>query len=77
AGFVMNHSTTDSGNNDRENRKQLIKTGHVDCMMSVANNFFYKVSLPCSLWLYDKGKKEELKENVLVIDARNYYTVVD
>ncbi len=77
AGFVMAASTTDSGNKDREIRKQLIKTGHVDCMMSVANNFFYKVSLPCSLWFYDKGKKEELKENVLFIDARNYYTVVD
>lgn len=77
AGFVMAASTTDSGNKDREIRKQLIKTGHVDCMMSVANNFFYKVALPCSLWFYDKGKKEELKENVLFIDARNYYTVVD
>ncbi|WP_249646280.1 N-6 DNA methylase, partial [Lysinibacillus sp. D3C2_S12] len=44
-GFVMAASTTDSGNKDREIRKQLIQTGHVDCMMSVANNFFYKVSL--------------------------------
>ncbi|MFS0576421.1 class I SAM-dependent DNA methyltransferase [Sporosarcina sp. 179-K 3D1 HS] len=77
AGFVMAASATDSGNKDREIRKQLIKTGHVDCMMSVANNFFYKVSLPCSLWFYDKGKKEEIKDNVLFIDARNYYTVVD
>lgn len=77
AGFVMAASATDSGNKDREIRKQLIETGHVDCMMSVANNFFYKVSLPCTLWFYDKGKKEELKENVLFIDARNYYTVMD
>ncbi len=45
--------------------------------MSVANNFFYKVSLPCSLWFFDKGKKEELKDKVLFIDSRNYYTVVD
>lgn len=77
AGFVMAASATDSGNKDREIRKQLIKTGHVDCMMSVANNFFYKVTLPCSLWFFDKGKKEELNDQVLFIDSRNYYTVVD
>ena len=77
AGFVMAASATDSGNKERDIRKQLIQTGHVDCTMSVANNFFYKVSLPCSLWFFDKGKKEELKNSVLFIDSRNYYTVVD
>ena len=77
AGFVMAASATDSGNKEREIRKQLVQTGHVDCTMSVANNFFYKVSLPCSLWFFDKGKKEELKDRVLFIDSRNYYTVVD
>ena len=46
-------------------------------MISVGNNFFYTKSLPCSLWFFDKGKKEELKDKVLFIDARNYYTVVD
>ena len=76
-GFVMAASATDSGNRDREIRKQLIQTGHVDCLISVANNFFYKVSLPCSLWFFNKGKKEELKDKVLFIDSRNYYTVVD
>ncbi|MDD2215328.1 MAG: N-6 DNA methylase [Eubacteriales bacterium] len=77
AGFVMAASATDSGNKEREIRKQLIQTGHVDCLMSVTNNFFYKVSLPCSLWFFDKGKKEELKDKLLFIDSRNYYTVVD
>ena len=46
-------------------------------MVSVGNNFFYTKSLPCSLWFFDKGKKEELRGKVLFIDARNYYTVVD
>jgi type I restriction enzyme M protein len=77
AGFVMAASATDSGNKDREIRKKLVQTGHVDCTMSVANNFFYKVSLPCSLWFFDKGKKEELKDRVLFVDSRNYFTVVD
>ena len=77
AGFVMASSSTDSSNKDRDIREKLVQTGHVDVMMSVGNNFFYTKSLPCSLWFFDKGKKEELLDKVLFIDARNYYTVVD
>ncbi len=33
--------------------------------------------MPCSLWFFDKGKVEALKDKVLFIDARNYYTVID
>lgn len=46
-------------------------------MVSVGNNFFYTLSLPCSLWFFDKAKRLENKNRVLFIDARNYYTVVD
>ena len=77
AGFVMAASATDSQNKDKDIREKLVKTGHVDAMISVGNNFFYTKSLPCSLWFFDKGKKEEIKDKVLFIDARNYYTVVD
>lgn len=77
AGFVMASSATDSQGKDKDIREQLIKTGHVDVMVSVGNNFFYTKSLPCSLWFFDKGKQEELRDKVLFIDARNYCTVVD
>ena len=77
AGFVMASSATDSQGKDKDIREKLIKTGHVDVMISVGNNFFYTKSLPCSLWFFDKGKAEDLKDKVLFIDARNYYTVVD
>ena len=77
AGFVMASSATDSRGKDKGIREKLVKTGHVDAMVSVGNNFFYTKSLPCSLWFFDKGKSEELKDKVLFIDARNYYTVVD
>lgn len=46
-------------------------------MLSVGNNFFYTKSLHCSLCFFDKGKRAELQDNVLFLDARNYYTVVD
>ena len=77
AGFVMASSATDSANKDRDIREKLVLTGDVDVMASVGNNFFYTLSLPCSLWFFDKAKRLENKNRVLFIDARNYYTVVD
>ncbi len=77
AGFVMASSATDSSRKEKDIRQKIVETGHVDVMVSVANNFFYTLSLPCSLWFFNKGKAENLKDKVLFIDARNYYTVVD
>lgn len=77
AGFVMASSATDSQSRDKDIREQLVKTGDVDVMISVGNNFFYTKSLPCSLWFFDKSKNESIRDKVLFIDARNYYTVVD
>lgn len=77
AGFVMASSATDSQGKDKDIRESLVKTGHVDVMISVGNNFFYTKSLPCSLWFFDKDKSDALRNKVLFIDARNYYTVVD
>lgn len=77
AGFVMASSATDSSKKDREIREALIKTGGVDVMIGVGSNFFYTVSLPCTLWFFDKAKNDNNRDKVLFIDARNYFTVVD
>lgn len=77
AGFVMASSATDSANKDKDIREKLVNTGDVDVMVSVGNNFFYTLSLPCSLWFFDRNKNEAIRDKVLFIDARNYYTVVD
>lgn len=76
AGFVMASSASDSGNKDKDIRQKLVETGHVDVMMSIGPKFFYTRSLPCTLWFYDKDKPENLCDTVLMIDARNVYTVV-
>ncbi len=76
AGFVMASSASDAGNKDRDIREQLVKTGHVDVMMAIGNKFFYTRSLPCTLWFFDKGKPQNLQDQVLMIDARNVYHVV-
>lgn len=77
AGFVMAASATDSNGRDRDIRRQLVSTGAVDVMLSVGTNFFYTKSLPCTLWFFDKGKRLDLRDKVLFIDSRNYYTAVD
>ncbi len=77
AGFVMASSATDSANKDRDIREKLVRTGDVDVMVSVGNNFFYTLSLPCSLWFFDRNKHADIRDKVLFIDARNYFTVVD
>ncbi|MGN0035248.1 MAG: N-6 DNA methylase, partial [Coriobacteriales bacterium] len=77
AGFVMASSATDSSGKDRGLREALVKTGHVDVMLYVGNNFFYTKSLPCTLWFLDKGKPDALKDEVLFIDAQRYHTAID
>ena len=76
AGFVMASSASDAGNKDRDIRERLVRTGHVDVMMAIGNKFFYTRSLPCMLWFFDKGKPQDLQDQVLMIDARNVYHVV-
>ncbi len=76
AGFVMASSATDAGNAEKILRQKLIETGDVECIVSVSNNFFYTRSLPCHLWFFNKGKKKENKNKILMIDARNTFRKV-
>jgi len=47
-------------------------------MISIGSNFFYTVTLPCTLWFFDKGKHEsERGDKVLFIDARHIYQQID
>lgn len=77
AGFVMANSAGDARGAELEIRKKLIQTGGVDVIVSVGPNFFYTVTLPCTLWFFDKAKtRRERKDQVLFIDARGYYRQV-
>lgn len=78
AGFVMANSASDARGSEAEIRKKLIETGGVDVIVSIGPNFFYTVTLPCTLWFYDKGKiGTEREDEVLFIDAREVYRQVD
>ena len=78
AGFVMANSASDARGSELEIRKQLIETGAVDVMIAVGSNFFYTVTLPCTLWFLDKGKVQTpRRDKVLFIDARHIYRQID
>jgi type I restriction enzyme M protein len=77
AGFVMANSAGDARGSELEIRKKLIQSGAVDVIVSIGSNFFYTVTLPCTLWFFDRGKRHGMrKDSVLFIDARPYFRQV-
>ena len=67
AGFVMANSASDISGSEMEIRKKLIKLKIVDIIIAVGTNFFYTVTLPCSLWFFDKKKKNINNDKILFI----------
>jgi type I restriction enzyme M protein len=78
AGFVMANSASDARASELEIRRQLIQAKAVDVMVAIGSNFFSNVTLPCTLWFLDKGKKGTAREDsVLFIDARHTFRQID
>ena len=78
AGFVMANSAGDARGSELDIRRQMLESGAVDVMVSVGPNFFYTVTLPCTLWFLDRGKsKTKRKDKVLCVDARHIFRQID
>jgi type I restriction enzyme M protein len=78
AGFVMANSASDAGRSEQEIREQLLRTKAVDVMIAVGPNMFYTVTLPCTLWCLDRGKRgTPREETVLFLDARHLFRQID
>ena len=77
AGFVMANSAGDARGSELEIRKKLIQSGAVDVIVSIGSNFFYTVTLPCTLWFFDRAKaRAPRKDKVLFLDARPFFKQV-
>ena len=76
AGFVMSSQASSAGGAEAGVRRKLVETGHVDAMVSVRSNFFYTRAVPCELWFFNKNKPKQMKNKVLMLDARNVYRQV-
>lgn len=78
AGFVMANSAADARSTELDIRRKLIENKAIDVMVAIGPNFFYTVTLPCTLWFLDKGKKNtDRADKVLFLDARNIFTQID
>jgi type I restriction enzyme M protein len=78
AAFVMANSASDARASELEIRKQLIQSRAVDAVVAVGPNMFYTVTLPCTLWFLDRGKKKTPRaDQVLFVDARHIYRQID
>ena len=75
AALVMANSASDAGNSELDVRKKLIESGVIKQMVTLPSNMFSSVTLPATLWFFDKAK--EHKDEILFIDARNVFTQID
>lgn len=78
AALVMANSASDAGKSEHEIRKKMIEEGIISQMVTLPSNMFSSVTLPATLWFFDKHKPQTDKKNeILFIDARNVFTQVD
>ena len=78
AALVMANSASDAGKSEFEIRKKLIEEGVISQMVTLPSNMFSSVTLPATLWFFDKHKPlTDKKDEILFIDARNTFTQVD
>lgn len=74
AALVMANSASDARHSESDIRRTLIEQNLIYGMLTLPSNLFYTVTLPATLWFFDKGKTDD---KVLFIDARNIFTQVD
>jgi type I restriction enzyme M protein len=74
AALVMANSASDARHSEADIRKALIEANLIYGMLTLPSNMFYTVTLPATLWFFDKAKADD---RILFIDARNVFTQVD
>ena len=71
AGFVLSKgSLTSKTNSEGEIRKAIIEAGLLDCIVNLPPKLFLNTQIPACLWFLSR-RKENRKDKVLFIDARN------
>ncbi len=74
AGLVMANSASDARHSEADIRQTLVEQNLIYGMVTLPSNMFYTVTLPATLWFFDRGKPDD---RILFIDARNVFTQVD
>jgi type I restriction enzyme M protein len=74
AALVMANSASDARHSEADIRRTLIEKNLIAAMLTLSSNMFYTVTLPATLWFFDKAKTDD---RILFIDARNVFTQID
>lgn len=74
AALVMANSASDARHSEADIRQKLIEENLIYGMLTLPSNMFYTVTLPATLWFFDKAKEDN---RILFIDARNIFTQID
>lgn len=93
AALVMANSASDARHSEADIRKTLVESNLIYGMLTLPSNMFYTVTLPATLWFFDKstpgegippspsgrgvGGEGNGFRPILFIDARNIFTQVD
>lgn len=81
AGFILANSAL-AGENTIENeiRREIVKSGLVECIVSIPDKLFHSTPIPVSIWFIDRNKSINTKnrnDEILFIDASKYGTSID
>jgi type I restriction enzyme M protein len=74
AALVMSNAASDARHSEADIRRTLIEKNFIYAMLTLPSNMFYTVTLPATLWFFDKAKSDD---RILFIDARNIFTQID
>ena len=74
AAIILANGSLSAGGQEAEIRKNIIEADLVDCIVAMPSNLFYTVTIPCSIWIINRNKKQ--KSNTLFINATNLGTMV-
>lgn len=74
AALVMANSASDARHSEADIRRRLIEANLIAGMLTLPSNMFYTVTLPATLWFFDRAKPDD---RILFIDARNVFTQID
>jgi type I restriction enzyme M protein len=59
AALVMANSASDARHSEADIRRTLIEQNLIYAMLTLPSNMFYTVTLPATLWFFDKAKADD------------------
>ena len=72
---ILANGSLSAGGQEGEIRKRIIEDNDLgDCIIAMPTNLFYTVTVPCSIWIINRNKKQ--KQKTLFINANSLGTMV-